>query len=111
MVLVELLNMFGSRGEQQRRLALEVVERAERSRDVEIVLQTDAQGSETARFADSHKKLRNNGLIVTFPLYPGRYTMRDSNPIGVGGAGDVRTSSAPTGHAANTGDGFRRRVP
>ena len=43
MVLVELLNMFGSRGEQQRRLALEVVERAERSRDVEIVQQTDAQ--------------------------------------------------------------------
>ena len=26
MVLVEVLNMFGSRGEQQRRLALEVVE-------------------------------------------------------------------------------------
>lgn len=43
MVLVEVLNMFGSRGEQQRRLALEVVERAERSRDVEIVPQTAAQ--------------------------------------------------------------------
>ena len=43
MVLVELLNMFGSRGEQQRRLALEVVERAERSLDVEIVPQTAAQ--------------------------------------------------------------------
>jgi len=43
MVLVEVLNMFGSRGEQQRRLALEVVERAERSVDVEIVPQTAAQ--------------------------------------------------------------------
>ncbi len=43
MVLVELLNMFGGRGEQQRRLALEVVERAERSLDVEIVPQTSAQ--------------------------------------------------------------------
>ena len=43
MVLVEVLNMFGSRGEQQRRLALEVVERAERSLDVEIVPQTAAQ--------------------------------------------------------------------
>ena len=42
MVLVEVLNMFGSRGEQQRRLALEVVERAERSVDVEIVPQTAA---------------------------------------------------------------------
>jgi len=43
MVLVEVLNMFGSRGEQQRRLAREVVERAERSVDVEIVPQTAAQ--------------------------------------------------------------------
>ena len=43
MVLVEVLNMFGSRGEQQRRLALEVVERATRSVDVEIVPQTAAQ--------------------------------------------------------------------
>ena len=43
MVLAEVLNMFGSRGEQQRRLAGEVVERAERSLDVEIVPQTDAQ--------------------------------------------------------------------
>ncbi len=43
MVLVEVLNMFGNRGEQQRRLALEVVERAERSVDVEIVPQTAAQ--------------------------------------------------------------------
>ena len=43
MVLVEVLNMFGSRGEQQRRLALEVVARAERSPDVEIVPQTAAQ--------------------------------------------------------------------
>ena len=43
MVLVEVLNMFANRGEQQRRLALEVVERAERSLDVEIVPQTPAQ--------------------------------------------------------------------
>lgn len=43
MLLVDVLNMFGSRGEQQRRLALEVVERAERSLDVEIVPQTAAQ--------------------------------------------------------------------
>ena len=43
MVLVEVLNMFGTRGEQQRRLALEVMERAERSLDVEIVPQTAAQ--------------------------------------------------------------------
>ena len=43
MVLVEVLNMFGSRGEQQRRLALAVVARAERSADVEIVPQTAAQ--------------------------------------------------------------------
>ena len=43
MVLVEVLNMFGSRGEQQRSLALEVVARAERSPDVEIVPQTAAQ--------------------------------------------------------------------
>ncbi len=35
MVLAEVLNMFGSRGEQQRRLAGEVVERAERSLDVD----------------------------------------------------------------------------
>lgn len=33
-VLAEVLNLFGSRGEQQRRLAGEVVERAERSRAV-----------------------------------------------------------------------------
>lgn len=43
MVLAEVLNMFGSRGERQRRLAGEVVERAERSLDVEIVPQTDEQ--------------------------------------------------------------------
>ena len=43
MVLTELLNLFGSRGEQQRRLAGQVVERAERSLDVEIVPQTDEQ--------------------------------------------------------------------
>ena len=43
MVLVEVLNMFASRGEQQRRLAREVVERAGRSLDVEIVPQTPAQ--------------------------------------------------------------------
>lgn len=43
MVLAEVLNMFAGRGAQQRRLALEVVERAERSGDVEIVPQTAAQ--------------------------------------------------------------------
>lgn len=43
MVLVEILNMFANRGEQQRNLALEVVERAEHSRDVEIVPQTAMQ--------------------------------------------------------------------
>ena len=43
MVLTEMLNLFGSRGEQQRRQAGQVVERAERSLDVEIVPQTDEQ--------------------------------------------------------------------
>jgi predicted nucleic acid-binding protein len=43
MALVEVLNMFASRGEEQRRMAREVVERAERSLDVEIVPQTPAQ--------------------------------------------------------------------
>ncbi len=53
MVLVEVLNMFASRGEQQRRLAREVVERAGRSLDVEIVPQTPAQfRAATERYAE-----------------------------------------------------------
>ena len=43
MVLVETLNLFGSRGERQRSLASGVVERAERSDNVEVIAQTDAQ--------------------------------------------------------------------
>ncbi len=43
MVLVEMLNIFGSRGERQRSLAYGVVERAARSQNVEVTPQTDAQ--------------------------------------------------------------------
>ena len=43
MVLVEMLNIFGSRGERQRYLASGIVERAERSVNVDVIPQTDEQ--------------------------------------------------------------------